>query len=152
MQQRAGKEAADEEEVEELKRHGFGSCLLDRGAAEEARGRRRMQENAKRTSKAFFLEVCSITTSTTTTNRSTDYRAKRRRGFSSIDRVTLPLFGNGALAPMLYRLAVDGQWPRVGGGFYTQDRARSPCRLFVCASESQLDTPRFALFRGRTGR
>ena len=63
MQQRAGKEAADEEEVEELKRHGFGSCLLDRGAAEEARGRRRMQENAKRTSKAVFLEVCSITTS-----------------------------------------------------------------------------------------
>jgi len=63
MQQRAGKEAADEEEVEELKRHGFGSCLLDRGAAEEARGRRRRQENVTRTSKAFFLGVCSITTS-----------------------------------------------------------------------------------------
>jgi hypothetical protein len=80
-------EEEEDEEEEELKRQGFGSCLLDRGAAEEARGRRR-QENMKRTSKAFFLEVCSITTSspststTITTKRSTDYRAKRTRGFS----------------------------------------------------------------------
>jgi hypothetical protein len=29
------------------------------------------------------------------------------------------------------RLAVDGQWPRVGGGFYTQDAARL-ARPVVC--------------------
>jgi hypothetical protein len=51
----------------------YGGCLLDRGAAEEARGRRR-QESMKqqRTSKAFFLEVNSITAAATNTVQSKD--------------------------------------------------------------------------------
>ena len=53
-----------------------GCCLLDRGAAEDARGRRRQESMKQRTSKAvFFLELNSITAAAT--NHSTEQKQGR---------------------------------------------------------------------------